>query len=76
VGGIDLPAAVVVTTGDRLVLPRKQQALAAALGAAVLEIAGDHDAPVVDGSAFGTVLWEAVGDVARCAHRDPARTDR
>lgn len=42
---LDIPAAVLVTTKDRLVKPRKQRALAAALGADVREIATDHLGP-------------------------------
>lgn len=41
-GSLGLPAAMLVTTRDRLVRPRKQRALAAALGASVIEIADDH----------------------------------
>jgi 3-oxoadipate enol-lactonase len=74
--GIDHPASVVVTTRDRLVLPRKQRALASALGAAVVELAGDHDAPVVNGPAFAAALRTAVDDVAGRAHLGPARTGR
>jgi hypothetical protein len=39
-----VPAAVVVTTRDRLVRPRKQWALAEALRAETFEVAADHDA--------------------------------
>ncbi|MEN9504916.1 MAG: hypothetical protein RI958_842 [Actinomycetota bacterium] len=39
---LGLPAAAVVTTRDRLVPPRKQRELAAALGAEVFEVDGDH----------------------------------
>jgi 3-oxoadipate enol-lactonase len=40
-----VPAAVVLTTRDRLVRPRKQRALAAALDAAIVELDGDHLVP-------------------------------
>lgn len=39
---LNLPSASLVTTRDRLVKPRKQRALAAALHAQVEEVAGDH----------------------------------
>ena len=61
---IGLPAAVVVTTDDRLVAPRKQRALAAALDATVFELTGDHDAPIVGGAMFGRVTRAAVDHVA------------
>lgn len=42
---IDVPTAVVVTTGDQLVPPSKQRALAAAVpGAVIFSLAGDHRA--------------------------------
>ena len=58
--GLGVPAAVVVTTRDRLVRPAKQRALARALGARVFEIAGDHDVPLVDSRDFARVTLEAV----------------
>jgi 3-oxoadipate enol-lactonase len=73
---IDRPAAVVVTIGDRLVLPRKQQALAAALRSSVIELAGDHDAPVVNGPAFAAALRIAVDEVALRARLKPTEADR
>jgi hypothetical protein len=36
------PAGALITTRDHLVKPRKQRALAAALGAEVREVVGDH----------------------------------
>ena len=48
-GSVDVPAAVVVTTKDRLVRPRKQRELAAAIpGCLVFELPGDHDAALVE----------------------------
>jgi pimeloyl-ACP methyl ester carboxylesterase len=41
-GHLGVPAASLITTKDRLVWPRKQRALADALGAYVVEIADDH----------------------------------
>ncbi len=47
-GGLGVPAASLITTSDRLVKPRKQRALAGALGANVAEVAGDHLAALVN----------------------------
>lgn len=43
-GSLGVPAAMVITTRDRLVLPAKQRALADALRAGVHEVRADHDA--------------------------------
>lgn len=64
VAEVTAPAAVVVTTADRLVLPRKQRALAEALHAPVLEVAGDHDAPIANGPDFARQIGAAVDHVA------------
>ena len=61
---LGMPAAVVVTTRDRLVRPKKQRALAKALGARVFELDGDHDAPLVKGGQFADVTREATAWVA------------
>jgi pimeloyl-ACP methyl ester carboxylesterase len=64
-GHIDVPTAVVVTTRDRLVRPRKQRALARAVpGARVFELAGDHDACLVQAEHFAAVTLEALRTVA------------
>jgi 3-oxoadipate enol-lactonase len=58
---IDVPAAVVVTTKDRLVRPRKQLALARSIARSrTYEIAGDHDAALVLGEAFASATEDAV----------------
>ena len=57
---IDAPAVVVLTTRDRLVAPRKQRALAAALTATVLELEDDHNVPVSVRPAFRDVTRAAV----------------
>jgi pimeloyl-ACP methyl ester carboxylesterase len=67
-----LPAAVVLTTADGLVPPHKQRALAAALGAPLFEIDGDHDAPMTHGNSFGTTTRAAVDYVASQAGLLPA----
>jgi 3-oxoadipate enol-lactonase len=63
-GRVEAPAAVIVTTADRLVPPRKQRALAAALGAEVYEVDADHDAAITDGEAFGTTVRAALDHLA------------
>ena len=61
---VDVPTAVVLTTKDRLVRPRKQRALAAAVpGARVFELAGDHDACLVLPDAFREVTVAALRSV-------------
>jgi pimeloyl-ACP methyl ester carboxylesterase len=61
---LGVPAAVVVTTRDRLVRPRKQRALAAAVHAvATVEIAADHDASLVQPGPFAAAVTRAVGAV-------------
>lgn len=63
-GSVDVPAAVVVTTKDRLVRPRKQRALAKAIpGARVFELEGDHDVCLVSPETFASVTVAALTDV-------------
>ncbi|MFP5218866.1 MAG: alpha/beta fold hydrolase [Actinomycetes bacterium] len=59
------PAAVVVMTRDRLVPPRKQRALAAALDVEPHLLPGDHDVCSVDARRFTAVLAEALTAVRR-----------
>jgi len=59
-GDVDVPVAVVVTTRDRLVRPRKQRALATATRARVVELDGDHDVCWVKGEAFADATRSAV----------------
>lgn len=67
---VDVPTAVVVTTRDRLVRPRKQRQLARAIPEAeVFEIAADHDAPLVVAEPFRAATEAAVKSVL-------ARVDR
>jgi len=58
------PSAMLITTADRLVKPRKQRQLAAAINAHVLEIDGDHLAPWVNAVEFSTVTTALVQHVA------------
>jgi hypothetical protein len=57
-----MPAAVVVTTRDTVVSPRKQRILAAALGAQVIEVPIDH--LEVTKPEFAHPLLEALAAVA------------
>jgi pimeloyl-ACP methyl ester carboxylesterase len=61
--GLGLPAAVVVTTEDRAVRPRKQRELAAALQARVFELAGDHFCFWANAKEFSDVTRQAIDDV-------------
>ncbi len=73
-GSVDVPAAVVVTTKDRLVRPRKQRALAKAIpGARVFELAGDHDVCLVSPESFASVTVEALTDVLGRVTGQPVR---
>lgn len=66
-GALGVPAAVIVTTKDRLVRPRKQRALARAVGAQVFELPGDHDAALVQPGPFRASLTAAVASVLTAA---------
>ena len=54
------PAAMLITTKDRLVKPRKQRALAAALDAEVRKIEGDHLCPWEQPDQFASLTVELV----------------
>ena len=65
VGGLDIPASVVVTTSDRQVLPARQLGLAEAIaGSTVHEVAAGHDACVSAPRRFVPALMEACHSVA------------
>ena len=66
---LDMPAAVVVTTRDSAVPPRKQYELAESLGAPTFEIACDYSGVTVKGEEFCAVLLEALASVAGRAKR-------
>ena len=61
---LGVPSAMLITTQDRLVLPRKQRALAEALGAHVGEVAGDHLAPWMNAAEFAATTSTLVRHVA------------
>jgi len=60
VGDVDVPTAVVVTTGDRVVPPDRQRKLAAAIpGSSVWPVEGDHAACVDAADRFVPTLVDA-----------------
>lgn len=63
-GDLGIPAASLITTRDHLVRPRKQRALAEALGADVRELAGDHISAWAHPTEFAAVTVELVELVA------------
>jgi pimeloyl-ACP methyl ester carboxylesterase len=69
---LQLPAAVVLTTGDRAVRPAKQQALATALGARVFELAGDHFSFWANAKEFADATRQAVDEVVNRLAATPA----
>ncbi|MGO8874160.1 MAG: alpha/beta fold hydrolase [Acidimicrobiales bacterium] len=75
-GGITAPAAAVITTVDRLVAPRKQRALAAALGAKIFELHGDHDIPITGAGALGRATRAAVEHVTAGAISTSANANK
>lgn len=69
-GDIDVPTAVVVTTRDRLVRPRKQRALAAAVPRShAIELKADHDAPFMRTPEFRAATAAALRYVLGAAVR-------
>jgi 3-oxoadipate enol-lactonase len=58
---------MLITTKDHLVKPRKQKALAKALGAHVIEVVGDHPAPWMNAVEFSHTTASLARHVA--AHR-------
>jgi 3-oxoadipate enol-lactonase len=74
---LHMPAAALVTTRDRLVKPRKQYALAKALGAEVRELSGDHLSPWVHPIEFAQLTVELVSIVdARFSPQSPGSGPR
>ena len=65
IGEIDVPAASVITTFDRLVPPRRQQKLAQLTRAQVFEARGGHDVCVMQPAKFVPALVDAVRAVSR-----------
>ena len=68
IAGVDVPTAVVITTHDNVVSPRRQLRLAESIpGAEVLRVAGDHGVCVTDPGRFVPALLDACSRVARRA---------
>ena len=62
---VDVPTAVVVTAGDRVIPARRQRKLAASIeGASLFEAPGGHAAVVMDHDRWVPVFLEAVADVS------------
>lgn len=59
-GSLDVPAGSLITTQDRLVKPAKQRALAAALGATVRELHGDHLAALANTADYARLTVELI----------------
>jgi 3-oxoadipate enol-lactonase len=77
-GQLGLPAAMLITTRDRLVRPTKQRELAEALRAHVIEIDADHDLPLINGDEYARLTRLAVDTAAvaaglKAAASPPAR---
>jgi len=63
-GQLDIPAAVLITTRDRLVRLAKQRELARALRASVFEIDADHDLPLANRGEYARLTRLSVDSVA------------
>ena len=57
---LNKPASFVFTLRDTVVLPHKQQALASAVSAQIIELDGDHMAPIVMPREFAVATRQAV----------------
>jgi pimeloyl-ACP methyl ester carboxylesterase len=66
-GDLGLPAAVLVTTRDRLVRPAKQRELARTLNADMIEVEADHDLPLVKSAEYARLTRLAVDTAAATA---------
>ena len=66
-GQLGLPAAILITTRDRVVRPSRQRELAEALRAQVIEIDADHDLPLVNGEEYARLTRLAVDTAATAA---------
>lgn len=71
-GSLGVPASSLVTTKDRLVPPRKQRALAAALGAEVVELADDHLCTIVDPVGYSAAMMATVRSVSSRVEGGPS----
>jgi 3-oxoadipate enol-lactonase len=71
VGSLSMPSAVIVTSKDTAVSPGKQRALAAALGARVVEVPIEHLGVTAESRKYNPALLEAI-DAVRAAERAQA----
>jgi 3-oxoadipate enol-lactonase len=71
VGSLSMPSAVVVTSKDTAVSPGKQRALAAALGARVVEVPIQHLGVTAESRKYNPALLEAI-EAVRAAERAQA----
>lgn len=62
-GSLGKPAAVLITTNDRLVLPRKQYELARVLRAKVYELSGDHLCTLVQPDDYAAISASILRDL-------------
>lgn len=69
---LGLPAAMLVSTHDRLVKPRKQRQLAAALDATVVNVAMDHLGALERPTQFSSATVELVTSVSSAIGSEPA----
>jgi pimeloyl-ACP methyl ester carboxylesterase len=68
IGGVDVPTAVLITTRDNVVSPRRQLRLAESIpGAEIIRVAGDHGVCVMDAGRFVPALLDGCSRVARRA---------
>jgi pimeloyl-ACP methyl ester carboxylesterase len=56
----DVPAAVVITRRDHVVRPERQERLAEAWRAVIVDLDADHDAPIAAPAAFTAAVLEGV----------------
>jgi 3-oxoadipate enol-lactonase len=64
-GGVDVPAATVITTRDNSVAPRKQREVAEGIGGEVFEVAIDHLEVTTRAEEYNAVLLQALESVVR-----------
>jgi 3-oxoadipate enol-lactonase len=60
---VGIPSAVIVTSGDRLCLPRWQHQLVEQISATTFILEADHDAPVTRPEEFAAVMLDAIAQV-------------
>lgn len=73
-GELAVPAAMLLTTRDRLVRPRKQRALAAALSANVIEFDADHLGTLAEPVVYARLIVEVVEALVGQRRSQPAAT--